>query len=45
MILSRSKEFETDDNFAGKGYTLLLKDGKLQLKLVGRLDDWIVVET
>ena len=43
VILSRSDKFNTEHNFAGKGITLLLEDGRLKLKLIGRMDDWIIV--
>ena len=43
VILSRSQVFDTDDERAGRGITLALEKGKLKLKLIGRMDDWIIV--
>ncbi len=43
VILSRSDKFKTEHNFAGKGITFLLEEGRLKLKLIGRMDDWIIV--
>ena len=45
VILSRSQAFETHDENAGRGVTLLLEGGLLKLKLIGRMDDWISVST
>ena len=43
VIASRSQRFETDDENAGRGVTLVLEEGRLKLKLIGRMDDWIIV--
>ena len=43
VILSRSQEFQTADENAGRGITLALEAGRLKLKLIGRMDDWIIV--
>ena len=43
VILSRSQAFDTPDENAGRGWTLVLEQGHLKLKLIGRMDDWIVV--
>ena len=43
VILSRSQAFDTPDENAGKGITFVLEDGHLKLKLIGRMDDWIIV--
>ena len=43
VILSRSQAFDTPDENAGKGVTLVLENGRLKLKLIGRMDDWIIV--
>ncbi len=45
VILSRSQKFDTDDENAGRGVTLALEKGILKLKLIGRMDDWIVVSS
>ena len=45
IILSRSEKFETDDENAGRGVTLTLEKGRLKLKLIGRMDDWIIVSS
>ena len=45
VILSRSEKFETDDENAGRGVTLALEKGRLKLKLIGRMDDWIIVSS
>ena len=45
VILSRSQKFDTDDENAGRGVTLLLEEGSLKLKLIGRMDDWIIVSS
>ena len=43
VILSRSEAFDTADENAGRGVTLVLEEGRPKLKLVGRMDDWIIV--
>ena len=43
VILSRSQAFDTPDENAGRGVTLVLENGRLKLKLIGRMDDWIIV--
>lgn len=45
VILSRSQAFDTPDENAGRGVTLVLEDGRPKLKLIGRMDDWIIVST
>ena len=45
VILSRSEMFDTDDENAGRGITLALEKGKLKLKLISRMDDWIIVSS
>ena len=45
VILSRSQSFDPRDENAGKGLTLVLENGRLKLKLIGRMDDWIIVST
>ena len=45
VILSRSQSFDPRDENAGKGLTLVLEKGRLKLKLIGRMDDWIIVST
>ena len=45
VILSRSQVFDTDDEKVGRGITLTLEKGKLKLKLIGRMDDWIIVSS
>ena len=45
VILSRSQSFDPRDENAGKGLTLVLETGRLKLKLIGRMDDWIIVST
>ena len=42
VIVSRSEAFNTDDENAGRGVTLVLEDGRPKLKLIGRMDDWII---
>lgn len=42
VIVSRSEAFNTDDENAGRGVTLVLEDGRPRLKLIGRMDDWII---
>ena len=43
IVLSRSQEFNTLDENSGRGLTLALEAGLLKLKLIGRMDDWIIV--
>lgn len=43
VILSRSQAFDTHDENAGRGITFVLEDGRLKLKMIGRMDDWIIV--
>ena len=43
VLLSRSQKFNTDDENAGRGITLTLEQGRLKLKVIGRMDDWIIV--
>ena len=43
VILSRSQSFDPRDENAGRGLTLMLEQGRLKLKLIGRMDDWIIV--
>ena len=43
VVLSRSQAFDTHDENAGRGLTLVLEQGRLKLKLIGRMDDWIIV--
>ncbi len=45
IIMSRSQTFDPRDENAGKGLTLVLEKGRLKLKLIGRMDDWIIVST
>ncbi|MDE0264927.1 MAG: DUF1553 domain-containing protein [Bryobacterales bacterium] len=45
VILSRSQTFNAHDENAGRGFTLALEEGKLKLKLIGRMDDWIIVSS
>ena len=48
VILSRSEKFDTDEENeenAGRGITLALEKGKLKLKLISRMDDWIIVSS
>ena len=45
VIMSRSQSFDPRDENAGKGLTLGLENGQLKLKLIGRMDDWIIVST
>ncbi len=43
VILSRSQSFDPRDENAGRGVTFVLEEGRLKLKLIGRMDDWILV--
>ena len=43
VVLSRSQAFDTPDENAGRGVTLVLEEGRPKLKLIGRMDDWIIV--
>ena len=45
VLLSRSEEFNTGSEYEGKGVTLVLEEGRLKLKLIGRMDDWIIVSS
>ena len=45
VIISRSQSFDSRDENAGRGVTLVLEKGRLKLKLIGRMDDWIIVST
>ena len=45
IILSRSQTFDAHDENAGRGITFALEEGRLKLKLIGRMDDWIIVSS
>ena len=45
IILSRSQTFNAQDENSGKGVTFALEEGRLKLKLIGRMDDWIIVSS
>ena len=45
IILSRSQTFDAHDENSGRGVTLALEEGRLKLKLIGRMDDWIIVSS
>ncbi len=45
IILSRSQTFNAHDENSGRGVTLALEEGRLKLKLIGRMDDWIIVSS